>query len=115
MENHNFIFVWEDYKFPIQIIKLQDSFFVYVGKQNFSFDNLIVSNLMRDQNEPNCHTFIDDEFSEVGKNLASKLVMKFKCPFYVSFNIEDDMLNFNRGLYLILEKNIFDKVTEIKG
>ena len=36
MENHNFIFLWEDYKFPIQIIKLQDSFFLYIGKNNFS-------------------------------------------------------------------------------
>ena len=41
--------------------------------------------------------------------------MKYKCPFYLSFNVSDDLLNMNRDLYYKLEKSIFDKLTQIQS
>ena len=73
MECYNFLFIWEENKFPIQIIKLLESFFIYIGKQNFSFENLSLCNSMSGETSNNCHTFIDDEYSEIGKSLANKL------------------------------------------
>lgn len=36
--------------------------------------------------------------------------MRFKCPFYLSFNLDDEVCNVNRELYLNLEKDLFDKL-----
>ena len=43
MENYNFLFNYNSYSFPIQIIKLTRSYFVYVGNSQFSFNNLTVA------------------------------------------------------------------------
>lgn len=73
MESNNFLFRYEDLIFPIQIIRLQESYFVFVGRKDLNFDNLTVSNMMPGEGSPNCFTIIDDEYSEVGKSLANKL------------------------------------------
>jgi hypothetical protein len=44
----------------------------------------------------------------MGKSLANKLATRFKLPFYVSFNIDDEFLSVNLPLYMNLEKDIFD-------
>jgi len=79
METFNFVSKFEDYQIPIQIIKLKDSFFVYVGNSQFNFNNLIISSCFTGSNN-NEHsvsscTILDDEYSEIGKSLSEKLSM----------------------------------------
>jgi hypothetical protein len=50
----------------------------------------------------------ESEYTEIGKSLANKLTTRFKCPFYVSFNLDDEMLNVNMPLYFNIEKDIFE-------
>ena len=79
METYNFISKYESYQIPIQIIKLKDSFFIYIGSPSMSFQNLSVSTFNKDapvHESSNCYTIYDDEYSEVGKSLAKKLSNK---------------------------------------
>jgi hypothetical protein len=55
----------------------------------------------------------EDSYTELGKSLASKLTTRFKCPFYTSFNIDDELLQVRQELYYSIEKDIFDKLKEI--
>lgn len=73
MECYNFLYLWEDFKFPIQIFELQESFFIYIGKENLSFENLSVCNFITGESSSNSHTLIDEHYSDIGKSLASKL------------------------------------------
>jgi hypothetical protein len=43
MEICNFFSKFDTIDIPIQIIKLKDSFFIYIGTQNLNFENLNVS------------------------------------------------------------------------
>jgi hypothetical protein len=42
MDSINFVSSFDKIKTPIQIITLQDSFFIYIGNGNFNFDNLTI-------------------------------------------------------------------------
>lgn len=43
MQSINFTSKYENSTIPIQIIKLQDSYFIYVGNTGMTFDNINVS------------------------------------------------------------------------
>jgi hypothetical protein len=43
MKSHTIISQYENFKIPIQVITLKDSFFVYIGTSELNFENLIVS------------------------------------------------------------------------
>jgi hypothetical protein len=74
MENYAFVCKFETYQIPVQILKLKDSFFVYVGTPNMKFENLIISTFNnQDPVKSNSCTILDDEYSEIGKGLAEKL------------------------------------------
>jgi hypothetical protein len=74
MENYAFVSRFETYQIPIQILKLKDSFFVYVGTPDMNFENLIISTFDKeDQLKSNSCTVLDDEYSEIGKSFAEKL------------------------------------------
>jgi hypothetical protein len=76
MESYSIISKYESYSIPIQIIKLKDSFFIYVGTSGFNFDNLIISSFSSNEipsKSANCYTVFEDEYSEIGKSLSNKL------------------------------------------
>ena len=43
MESFNFYSSSDKFSIPIQIIKFNNSFFIYIGTDSFIFDNLIAS------------------------------------------------------------------------
>jgi hypothetical protein len=73
MESHNFFSQFDTVDIPIQIIKLKNSFFIYVGTPQLQFENLNVSIPSDEMSLANTISILDDEFSEVGKSLAYKL------------------------------------------
>jgi hypothetical protein len=74
MKNYAFVSIFETFQIPIQIIKLKDSFFVYVGTPDMKFENLIITSFSKeDQMNSNSYTVLDDEYSEIGKSFAEKL------------------------------------------
>lgn len=90
---------------PIQIVVLNQSYFIYVGTTHLNFENLTIgmfSNSNKEQkpdfdNQTSdsfcCSSVIlDDIYSNHGKELAERLSYKFNCPIYLSFNIPDEYI-----------------------
>ena len=71
MESYSFVSIYENYEIPVQLLKLKDSLFIYVGTKSMNFDNLSVSTYNNENSS--CYTILDEEYSEVGKGLANKL------------------------------------------
>lgn len=71
MESYSFVSIYENYEILIQLLKLKDSLFIYVGQKSMSFENLSVS--YSDKENTCCYTILDEEYSEIGKGLADKL------------------------------------------
>lgn len=113
MNSINFYSNIENINIPIQIITLNESFFIYIGSSEFLFDNLTVGIFDKTFNNAHVSSIYDEEYSEISKNLAHKLSTKFNCPIYLSFNIQDDLINFNNEIYYHIEKDLFEKLKTI--
>lgn len=76
MESHSLEFEFHGTSLPVQVIKMSGSYFVYLGKSNFSFENLIVGFQHKDIHggmNPCISTIFDDLTSEIGKNIVDRL------------------------------------------
>ena len=43
MKNQNYILSFFNYDIPLQVLTMKDSYYIYIGNSNMSFDNLVMS------------------------------------------------------------------------
>lgn len=113
MNSINFYSNFENITIPIQIITLNESYFIYIGTSEFLFDNLTVGVFNKNANQVHVSEIYDEEYSEISKNLAQKLSTRFKCPIYLSFNVSDDLISFKNDIYYQIERDLFEKLKNI--
>ena len=102
MKNKNYIIKYNTKNLNLQIITLNQSFYIYIGDNQMLFENLLLSIPNKIDNENNeksllpenisCSTLIDDEVSDLTEVLSNFLVSKLKVPVYLSFNIFEPLL-----------------------
>ena len=98
-------------KFPVQVLELEGSFFIYIGQGSFDFENLIVA--FSSSNNVFSSNIYNNVESDSGKRLSERFCKKFNCPFYVSFNISDEKLNKSIELSFYLEVSISNFITTL--
>ena len=74
MNNYSFYAIVDSNKIPIQLVTMNDSYFIYIGNKEFSFDNLCLA-LYNNEEKNTLSTNIINSYSDIGRNLANKLSM----------------------------------------
>ena len=100
----------------MQIITMNNSYYIYLGDNQMLFENLLLSIPNKIDNEKNeksllpenisCSTLIDDEVSDLTEVLSNFLVTKLKVPVYLSFNIFEPLLMKDPMFISFLQENI---------
>ena len=105
MKNRNFVLTFQKSLLSLQILSLENSYFIYIGSNQMTFDNLALSEIGQ-SGEVSTSELIDDNQSEIGKTLAFSLSSKVKMPVFLSFNISDEAVAANPLLLPFLEKEV---------
>ena len=102
MKNKNYVIKYNTKNLNMQIITMNNSYYIYLGDNQMLFENLLLSIPNKIDNENNeksllpenisCSTLIDDEVSDLTEVLSNFLVSKLKVPVYLSFNIFEPLL-----------------------
>ena len=102
MKNKNYVIKYNTKNLNMQIITMNNSYYIYIGDNQMLFENLLLSIPNKIDNENNeksllpenisCSTLIDDEVSDLTEVLSNFLVTKLKVPVYLSFNIFEPLL-----------------------
>ena len=118
MKNKNYIIKYNTKNLNLQIITLNQSFYIYIGDHQMLFENLFLSipNLINknENKEKNllpenisCSALINDEMNDVAEVLNNFLVSKLKIPIFLSFNIYEPLLLKDPLFISFLQENIF--------
>lgn len=105
MKNRNFVLTFQKSLISLQILSLENSYFIYIGSNQMTFDNLVLS-VIGQSGEVSTSELVDDNQSEIGKTLAFSLSSKIKMPVFLSFNISDEAVAANPLLLPFLEKEV---------
>ena len=105
MKNRNFVLTFQKSLLSLQILSLENSYFIYIGSNQMTFDKLALS-VIGQSGEGSTSELIDDNQSEIGKTLAFSLSSKVKMPVFLSFNISDEAVAANPLLLPFLEKEV---------
>ena len=102
MKNKNYVIKYNTKNLNMQILTMNNSYFIYIGDNQMLFENLLLSipnKIDKEKNEKSllpenisCSTLIDDEVSDLTEVLSNFLVSKLKVPVYLSFNIFEPLL-----------------------
>ena len=102
MKNKNYVIKYNTKNLNMQIITMNNSYYIYIGDNQMLFGNLLLSIPNKVDSEKNeksllpenisCSTLIDDEVSDLTEVLSNFLVSKLKVPVYLSFNIFEPLL-----------------------
>ena len=119
MKNKNYIINYNTKSINMQIITMNNSYYIYIGDSNLLFENLILSipNKINDINNDNnakgllpenisCSKLIDDEVDDSVEVLSNFLVSKLKVPVFLSMNIYDPLLMKDPMFISFLQENI---------
>ena len=119
MKNKNYIINYNTKSINMQIITMNNSYYIYIGDSNLLFENLILSipNKINDINNDNnekgllpenisCSKLIDDEVDDSVEILSNFLVSKLKVPVFLSMNIYDPLLMKDPMFISFLQENI---------
>ena len=118
MKNKNYIIKYNTKNLNLQIITLNQSFYIYIGDHQMLFENLFLSipnlinkNENKDKNllpeNISCSALINDEMNDVAEVLNNFLVSKLKIPIFLSFNIYEPLLLKDPLFISFLQENIF--------
>ena len=118
MKNKNYIIKYNTKNLNLQIITLNQSFYIYIGDHQMLFENLFLSipnlinkNENKDKNllpeNISCSALINDEMNDVAEVLNNFLVSKLKIPIFLSFNIYDPLLMKDPLFISFLQENIY--------
>ena len=116
MKNKNYIIKYKTKQLNMQIIKMNNSYYIYIGDNQMLFDNLMISipNKINNVKEEkgllpeNISTskLIDDEVNDLAEVLNKFLVSKLKMPVYLSMNIYEPLLLKDPMFISFLQENI---------
>ena len=118
MKNKNYIIKYNTKNLNLQIITLNQSFYIYIGDSQMMFENLFLSipnlvnkNENKEQNllpeNISCRALINDEMNDLAEVLNNFLVSKLKIPIFLSFNIYDPLLMKDPLFISFLQENIY--------
>ena len=117
MKNKNYIIKYNTKQLNMQIITMNNSYYIYIGDNQMLFDNLMISipnkiNNVKEEKSllpENISTskLIDDEVNDLAEVLNKFLVSKLKMPVYLSMNIYEPLLLKDPMFISFLQENIF--------
>ena len=124
MKNKNYIIKYNTKNLNLQIITMNQSFYIYIGDNQMLFENLFLSipNLIekKDNQEQNllpenisCSQLIKDEMNDLAEVLNNYLVSKLKIPIFLSFNIYEPLLTKDPLFIRFLQENIYNILSKI--
>ena len=117
MKNKNYIIKYNTKNLNLQIIAMNESFYIYIGDNQMLFENLFLSipnriniNENTEQNllpeNISCSALIEDEMNDLAELLIKYLVSKLKIPIYLSINVYDPLLLKDPLFIGFLQENI---------
>ena len=123
MKNKNYIIKYNTKNLNLQIITLNQSFYIYIGDNQMLFENLFLSipnqiNKIENKEQNllpeniSCSTLIEDEMNDLGKVLNNFLVSKLKIPIFLSLNIYEPLLIKDPLFISFLQNNIVEILTK---
>ena len=106
MKNQNYILNFSNNDIPLQVLSMKDSYYIYIGNSNMTFDNLLMYIPTLDTIATS--DLIDDIPNSYSKLFSQNLSQKLKKPIFLSMNIVDVNLLANPMLIPFLEEKIFN-------
>ena len=117
MKNKNYIIKYNTKNLNLQIISMNQSFYIYIGDNQMLFENLFLSipnqiNKTENKEESltpekiSCSALIDDEMNDLAEILNNYLVSKLKIPIFLSFNIYEPLLIKDPLFISFLQENV---------
>ena len=104
MKNKNYILSFSNHDIPLQVLTMKDSYYIYIGNSNMSFDNLVMS--IPTLGDVASSDLIDDIPNSYSKIISQSLTQKLNKPIFLSMNINDVTLLVNPMLVPFLEEKI---------
>ena len=123
MKNKIYIIKYNTKNLNLQIITLNQSFYIYIGDNQMLFENLFLSipnqiNKIENKEQNllpeniSCSALIEDEMNDLGKVLNNFLVSKLKIPIFLSLNIYEPLLIKDPLFISFLQNNIVEILTK---
>ena len=117
MKNKNYIIKYNTKNLNLQIITMNQSFYIYIGDSQMLFENLFLSipnQINKKENSDknllpeniSCSQLINDEMNDLAEVLNNYLVSKLKIPIFLSFNIYEPLLTKDPFFIKFLQENI---------
>ena len=117
MKNKNYIIKYNTKNLNLQIITMNQSFYIYIGDGQMLFENLFLSipnQINKKENSDknllpeniSCSQLINDEMNDLAEVLNNYLVSKLKIPIFLSFNIYEPLLTKDPFFIKFLQENI---------
>jgi hypothetical protein len=117
MKNKNYLIKYNTKTLNMQIITMNQSFYIYIGDNQMLFENLLLSipnKLNKEENKEqgllpeniSCRNLIDDEINDLSEVLCNFLVSKLKIPIFLSLNVFDPLLIKDPMFISFLQENI---------
>ena len=119
MKNKNYIIKYNTKNLNLQIITMNQSFYIYIGDSQMLFENLFLSipnQINKKENSDknllpeniSCSQLINDEMNGLAGVLNNYLVSKLKIPIFLSFNIYEPLLTKDPFFIKFLQENIYN-------
>jgi hypothetical protein len=117
MKNKNYLIKYNTKTLNMQIITMNQSFYIYIGDNQMLFENLLLSipnKLNKEENKEqgllpeniSCRNLIDDEINDLSEVLCNFLVSKLKIPIFLSLNVFEPLLIKDPMFISFLQENI---------
>ena len=124
MKNKNYIIKYNTKNLNLQIITMNQSFYIYIGDSQMLFENLFLSipnQINKKENSDknllpeniSCSQLINDEMNDLAEVLNNYLVSKLKIPIFLSFNIYEPLLTKDPFFIKFLQENICNILSKI--
>ena len=119
MKNKNYIIKYNTKNLNLQIITMNQSYYIYIGDNQMLFENIYLSIPNRvnkeEKKEQNllpenisCSPLINDEYYDLAEVLNNYLVSRLKIPIFLSFNIYEPLLLKDPLFIGFLQENIYN-------
>ena len=119
MKNKNYIIKYNTKNLNLQIITMNQSFYIYIGDSQMLFENLFLSipnQINKKENSDknllpeniSCSQLINDEMNDLAEVLNNYLVSKLKIPIFLSFNIYEPLLAKDPFFIKFLQENVYN-------
>ena len=119
MKNKNYIIKYNTKNLNLQIITMNQSFYIYIGDSQMLFENLFLSipnQINKKENSDknllpeniSCSQLVNDEMNDLAEVLNNYLVSKLKIPIFLSFNIYEPLLTKDPFFIKFLQENIYN-------